>query len=175
MTWELFAYFMLVSLLAFGGGQAALPLIERVAVAERHWINSQDFAAASGLGYVTPGPILITATFIGYRAGGLPGALAATMGVFLMPWLLAALAAHILRPFLGRPWLHGFGVGAAPAVVGLLGITAVSLARHAFTHWGHVVVAAIAFLLAARTKIHPVVILAGGTLLALLLIRLPPG
>lgn len=175
MTLELFVYFVLVSLLAFGGGQAALPLIERTAVAERQWISSQDFAAASGLGYVTPGPILITATFIGYRAGGLVGALAATLGIFLMPWLLAASISRILRPFLDRPWVRGFGEGAGPAVVGLLGVTAVSLARHTFTHWGHFVVAGIALLLATRTKLHPIVILVGGTLLALALGRLLSG
>ena len=50
--------------------------------------GESDFAAAVGCGYVTPGPVLVTATFIGYRVGGLGGATAATVGVFLMPWLL---------------------------------------------------------------------------------------
>ena len=90
MIFDLFWRFVLISLLAFGGGAAALPLVERLAVSEAGWMSPQDFAVAVACGYVTPGPVLITATFVGYRAAGLSGAVAATFGVFLMPWLLAA-------------------------------------------------------------------------------------
>jgi chromate transporter len=94
MIVQLFSRFVLISLLAFGGGGAAPPLVERLAVSETGWLSSQDFAVAVACGYVTPGPVLITATFVGYRAAGLSGAVAATFGVFLMPWLLAAAAAQ---------------------------------------------------------------------------------
>ena len=104
-------------------------------------MSPQDFAAAVACGYVTPGPVLITATFIGYRAAGLSGAVAATFGVFLMPWLLAAAAAQQLQRFMQHPRLAGFGRGAAPAVVGLLGVTALSVAKHSFTHWGYALIA----------------------------------
>ena len=119
MIFDLFWRFVLISLLAFGGGGAALPLVERLAVSETGWLSSQDFAVAVACGYVTPGPVLITATFVGYRAAGLSGAVAATFGVFLMPWLLAAAAAQQLQRFMQHPRLAGFGRGAAPAVVGL--------------------------------------------------------
>ena len=162
---ELFWRFVLISLLAFGGGQAALPLVERVSVAERGWISSQDFATAAAFGYVTPGPVLITATFIGYRVAGITGALAATVGAFLMPWALAALASHTLRRAVRSRWLMGFGRGAAPAVIGLLGVTAFSLGRSAFDSWPLLLIAAVALLLSLRTKIHPILILLGGALL----------
>jgi len=87
---------VVISLLAFGGGGAALPLVERLAVSEAGWVSPQDFAMAVACGYLTPGPVLITATFVGYRAAGLSGAVAATVGVFLMPWFLAAAAAQQL-------------------------------------------------------------------------------
>jgi chromate transporter len=112
--------------------------------------------------YVTPGPVLILATFVGFHAAGLAGAGVATLAVFALPWLLAALAAQQLRRHLQHPLLRGFGRGAGPAVVGLLGVTALSLARASFLHWGYAAVALGAFALAARTKVHPVAILVGG-------------
>jgi chromate transporter len=165
MIFDLFWRFVLVSLLAFGGGGAALPLIERLAVSETGWVNPQDFAAAVACGYVTPGPVLITATFIGYRAAGLSGAVSATVGIFLMPWLLAAAAAQQLQRFMQHPWLAGFGRGAAPAVVGLLGVTALSMAKQSFTHWAYALIAVIALGLALRTKVHPILILIGSGVL----------
>jgi chromate transporter len=162
MIVDLFWRFVLISLLAFGGGGAALPLVERLAVSETGWVSPQDFAAAVACGYVTPGPVLITATFIGYRAAGLTGAVASTVGIFLMPWFLAAAAAQQLQRFLQHRWLAGFGRGAAPAVVGLLGVTALSLAKQSFTHWAYALMAAIALVLALWTKVHPILILIGG-------------
>ena len=164
MILDLFWRFVLVSLLAFGGGGAALPLVERITVGETGWVSAQDFAAAVAFGYVTPGPVLITATFIGYRAAGLAGAASATLGVFLMPWVLAAAAAQQLQRLLQHAWLRGFGLGAAPAVVGLLAVTALHLARQAFTSWGYAVIATVALVLALRTQIHPTLILLGGAI-----------
>ena len=162
MILDLFTRCVLISLLAFGGGHAALPLIERLAVGETGWLRPQDFATAVAFGYVTPGPVLITMTFLGYRAAGIVGACAATLGIFLMPWALAAAAAHLLRQWVRHPLLHNFGRSAAPAVVGLLVVTALSLGRNAFASEVHIGIAGIALALALWTKLHPMVILLGG-------------
>jgi chromate transporter len=164
MILDIFWRFILVGTLAFGGGQAALPLVERIAVAETGWVSPQDFATATAFGYVTPGPVLITGTFIGYKAAGIPGALAATAGAFLVPWALAAAAAQTLQRFVQHPWLGGFGRGAGPAVVGLLGVTALSLGRSAFVTWPYALIAIVALFLALRTKVHPILIVLGGAL-----------
>jgi chromate transporter len=153
---------MLISALAFGGGQAAIPLVERVAVGEMGWVTPVEFASAVGLSYITPGPVLILATFVGYRAEGLAGALAATVGVFLLPTLLAALAARGLRGYLQHPLLSAFGRGAAAAVVGLLAATAVHLAGAFGFDWRLLGLATVAFVVVWRTRVPPMVVLLAG-------------
>ena len=165
MMWPLFWHFALISLLAFGGGKAALPLIERLCVAQMQWISPATFAAAVGFGYLAPGPVLITATFIGYQVAGLPGALSATLGIFLLPVLLAAGAAHWVNRLSQSRWLRAFGESATPAVVGLLFATSWSLGRSSLTRWPLVLVAVVSCALALRSKIAPGWLLLGGALL----------
>jgi len=71
---ELVGAFLLIGALAFGGGQVALPLEERLAVSTFAWVTPAQFGTAVGLSYATPGPVLIIAAYIGYRAEGLLGA-----------------------------------------------------------------------------------------------------
>src|SRR5215208_5622493 len=117
---ELIGRFLLVGALAFGGGQAALPLVERLAVADTGWLSPAAFSVAVGLSYVTPGPVLILAAFIGYHVAALPGALAATAAVFAVPVALAGFAAQLVDKLQGR-WFGAFGRFAAAAAIGLLG------------------------------------------------------
>ena len=108
--------------------------------------------------------MLITATFIGYQVAGVPGSLSATLGIFLMPVLLAAGAAHWVKRLAENRWLRAFGQSAAPAVVGLLFATAWSLGRSSLTTWPLAVVAAVSCLAALRSKIAPGWLLLGGAL-----------
>ena len=126
---ELFLRFLLIGALAFGGGGSALPLVERLSVAETKWLTPQDFAVGVGFAYATPGPILILAPFIGYRVAGLLGALTATIAVFLIPVLLAGAAAGVTERLRTAPWFKGFGSYAAAAAIGLLGLTLYALAK----------------------------------------------
>ena len=162
LLWQLFWEFTAVSLLAFGGGQAVLPLIERDSVAVGGWTTTAAFTAAVGFGYLIPGPVTTLATFIGYQAAGFPGALATTLGMFLAPTVLAALTAAGIGKFAQNRWVGAFGRGAAPAVVGLLGATLWTVGRHALLSPSAVGIAALALLLAARTKTPPVILLMGG-------------
>jgi chromate transporter len=105
------------------------------------------------------------ATFIGYRVAGLVGGIAATIGVFLCPWILATLAAQQIQRFIQHPWLRGFGRGAGPAVVGLLGVTAWSIGQQAFTSWPFALIALIALALGLWRKVQLIFVLLGGALL----------
>jgi chromate transporter len=159
---ELFIRFAIISLLAFGGGQAALPLVERLVVSEARWLSASSFGTAVAFGYLTPGPVLITATFVGHRVAGLPGAIAATAGAFCMPWLLSTLAAQQAARWSDHAALRRFGAGATPAVIGVLGVTALALTREAVVGPPQLVIGAVALLLLALTRIHPAALLVGG-------------
>jgi chromate transporter len=126
---ELILRFVVVGAFAFGGGAAALPLIERIAVAETHWLTAQEFAVGVGFAYATPGPILTMAPFIGYRVAGVAGAIASTIAVFLVPVLVAAAAAGLISRVRNTPWFRGFGAFAGAAAVGLLGLTLYALSK----------------------------------------------
>lgn len=161
----LFLQFAIISLLAFGGGQAVLPLIERESVAGRGWMTSAEFTAAVGFGYLIPGPVTTMAAFVGYVAAGLPGGVAATLGMFLAPTVLAALAAAGVERLAKSRWVKAFGAGAAPGVVGLLAATLWSIAQKAVVSWPLAIVALTALLLAIKTKIQPLWLLLGGGVL----------
>jgi chromate transporter len=161
---ELFVRFAIISLLAFGGGQAALPLVERLVVSEAGWLSASAFGTAVAFGYITPGPVLITSTFVGYRVAGVRGAVAATIGAFLVPWILATATAHQAARWAQHPALRRFGAGATPAVIGLLGVTTLALTREAVVGAPQLLIVAAALVLIATTRVHPAALLAGGGL-----------
>ena len=81
-TWTIYATFLKIGALAFGGSYAAIPLIQQVVVDGMHWLNLTAFRDGIALGQITPGPVFITATFIGFKVKGIIGALIATIGIF---------------------------------------------------------------------------------------------
>ena len=167
LLWTLFWQFGLISLLAFGGGQAVLPLIERISAQQHDWVTVPAFTASVGFGYLIPGPVTTLSTFIGYQAGGLTGALAATLGIFLAPTILAALAAASVERFAKNRWLRAFSAGAVPAVAGLLVATFVHIAQQSLTSWPLAGIALVGLGISAKTKIQPLWILLGGGILGL--------
>lgn len=126
---ELSVRFLVVGAVAFGGGGAALPLVERITVADTGWLTPQQFAIGVGFAYATPGPVLILAAFVGYYVAGVAGALAATVAVFAVPVLLAAGSADVVTRLNRYARFRAFGRFAAAAAVGLLAVTLAALAR----------------------------------------------
>lgn len=164
---ELFWRWLLIGALAFGGGQAALSLVERTVVADTGWLMPADLSSGIAFAFMTPGPVLILAPFVGYHVGGVAGGLAAALGVFLVPWFLAAGAARMLRSATQRPWVRAFGRGAAPTVVALLLVSAFEIGRGSYVGWPSVAIA-VAALIATTRRLHPVLVLAGGAVLGVL-------
>ena len=156
---ELVARFLTVGALAFGGGGAALPLVERFTVAETGWLTPRQFSIGVGFAYATPGPILILAAFVGYYVAGVPGALAGTIAVFAIPVLLAAGSADIVQRLNKYARFRAFAGFAAAGAVGLLAVTLTALARPLVDiHPGLLIGSAIVFA-AERAGWSPVLLL----------------
>src|SRR4030095_13321244 len=124
---ELFLRFLLVGATAFAGGGAALPLVERITVAETGWLTPRQFSIGVGFAYATPGPILILAAFVGYHVAGVPGALAGTFAVFAIPIVLAASSAGIVQRLNKDARFRAFARFAGAGAVGLLAVTLIAL------------------------------------------------
>jgi len=121
--------FLRIGAVTFGGGLVMIPEIEAEVVNSHHWLNHQEFADATALGQITPGPVLIMATFVGYRVAGTIGALFATICVFLPSFLMTIAAGSSFRRFRTNRQMQAFLRGVAPAVAGLLVAAAWSVGR----------------------------------------------
>ena len=162
---ELTARFFIIGALAFGGGQAALPLVERLAVADTGWLTPAQFATGVGLSYATPGPVLILAAFIGYHVAAVQGAMAATAAAFTVPVVLAGFAAQLVAKLKDARWFQAFGRFAAAAAVGLLGVTLLALARPLVDIHPVLLLGSVAALAAELRGVHPIILIAVATLL----------
>jgi chromate transporter len=157
---ELVARFLLVGALAFGGGGAALPLVERFTVADTGWLTPQQFAFGVGFAYATPGPILILAAFVGFHVAGLTGALAATCAVFAIPVLLAAGSAGVVTRLNRYARFRAFGSFAGVAAIGLLAVTLAALARPVVELHPGLLAGALVVFAAERVGLSPILLLA---------------
>ena len=114
----------------FGSGLAIIPLLEAEVVQHYHWLTHAEFMDGLAIGQVTPGPVTITVTFIGFKTAGILGALVATGGIYLPPFInVLYILPRIWKKISGTPGARGFTSWAFPAVIGgILGAT-LNLAR----------------------------------------------
>jgi chromate transporter len=131
MTVKLFAFFFKTGLLVFGSGLVIVPFLKTYVVDEYHWLGDRQFLDAVAIGMISPGPVVITATFVGYVLAGVPGAIAATAGIFSPAVLFTLLATPILRHYRANRGLSGFIRGVTVAVVGVLAGTTYLVAKTA--------------------------------------------
>ena len=156
--------FLRMGSVTFGGGFVMVPLIEAEVVRTNHWLTHQEFADATALGQLTPGPVLITATFIGYRVAGTLGALIATIAVFLPAFVMTIAAGSSLRRFRANRQVQAFLRGVTPAVVGLLIAAAWSIGRAGIHTWLGLALAVIAAVVLLRFRISPFWVILGAGL-----------
>jgi len=153
-----------IDLFAFGGGFASVPLMQHEVVEARRWMDSSTFMSGIALGQVTPGPIVITATFVGYQVGGLAGATIATLAVFSPSFLLLLVTVPFLDRLRRAPTVQRALRAILASFVGLL--LAVTVRFSLVTAWTPVtILTALGCFIALRLKVNVVwVVVAGGLL-----------
>lgn len=160
----LFLFFLKAGAFVFGSGLAIVPFLYGGVVGKFHWLTERQFVDAVAVAMITPGPVVITAAFIGYLVAGAVGALAAALAVFAPPYFLVLLAAPYYRRFSKNSQVKAFVQGVTAAAVGAIAGAAYILARRSLIDSPTVLIAILSLvILTASKKIpEPFVILAAG-------------
>ncbi|HEV8439972.1 MAG TPA: chromate efflux transporter [Methylomirabilota bacterium] len=157
---KLFVFFLKAGSLTFGSGLVIVPFLEKGLVQSTGWLDERQFLVAVAMGMLSPGPVVITATFVGYLVAGFWGALVATVGIFLPSFLLVLIVAPILVRHRANPNVQGFVKGAYAAAIGTILGACVLLGRIAIGDWLTALVMAASLVALFRWKVsNPVLVL----------------
>lgn len=165
---ELVIVFFMIGMFCFGGGYGILPFIQGEVI-NRGWMTAQEFINIIAVSESTPGPLGINvATYVGFKMGGIIGAVCSTVGLMLPAFVLVLLAVHILRTEKGNALWNRFTIGIRPVVVGLIFYAAYNIARtelivttsgNISIQWISVLLALVGFFGVHKLKIHPVILI----------------
>jgi chromate transporter len=133
LTLEIFFEGLKAGLLTFGGAYTVIPFLRDSAVEGHHWLTSAQFVDGLAIGGILPAPLIIFSTFVGYVAGGLAGALAMTLGIFLPAFVFPIFLHRQLVAVAENERLHPFLLGVAAAVIGLIAAVTVTILETSVT------------------------------------------
>jgi chromate transporter len=163
---QLFFSFLVIGSLSFGGGYAMIPLIQREIVETRHWISLEEFTNLISVSQMTPGPVAVnSATYIGFRIAGVPGAVTATAGVILVPAVVVFILFWLTRRHKNTAVVRGALTAIKPVLIALIVYSAYSIGINVFTSWFSAVLAAGAFFIILLTSLHPAYLILAAALL----------
>jgi chromate transporter len=158
-------FFLKIGSVLYGSGYVLISFLRGGLVTERHWLTEQQLLDAVAIGQFTPGPVFTTATFIGYLIQGVPGAIVATLGIFLPSFVFVALTNPWIPKMRSSKVLSGFLDGVNPAALGLMAAVVIQLGADALVGWPAWVIGALAAPLALFTKLNPTWLIVGGAIL----------
>ena len=172
---QLFLSFLQIGMFSFGGGYAAMPLIQGQVVTLHGWLTMSEFTDLITISQMTPGPIAVnSATFVGMKIAGIPGAIVATAGCILPSCVIVTILARLYLKYRNLDLLQGVLKSLRPAVVAMIASAGILILKNAFwgsgesilltgPEWSMVVIFGICVLLLRKTKLNPVwvMVLAG--------------
>jgi chromate transporter len=150
---RLLVFFLKAGSLTFGSGLVIVPFLEKGLVQQTGWLNGQQFLVAVAMGMLSPGPVVITATFVGYLVAGFWGSVVSTIGIFLPSFLLVLIVAPILIRHRENPNVQGFVKGAYAAAIGTILGAGVLLGRVAIGDWLTALIGLASLIALARWKV----------------------
>lgn len=124
-------FFLKTGSAIFGGGLVIIPLIEKEVVQQLNWMTTQDFINGVAIGQLSPGPVVLTAAFVGFKVAGFLGALVAAIAIFTPSFAFIMLAAPLLRRLRQSAWVRVFLKGVTPGVLGAIAAASIPILRTA--------------------------------------------
>ena len=164
---KLLLFFLKAGSLTFGSGLVIVPFLEKGIVQDTGWLSPRDFLVAVAIGMMSPGPVVITATFVGFLVAGFWGSLVSTIGIFLPSFILVLIVAPILVRHRGNADVQGFIKGTYGAAIGTILGACVLLGKIAIGDLLTAAVALVALGLLFRFRISNPVLIAAAALVGL--------
>ncbi len=169
---KLYYTFLKIGAFSFGGGYAMLPLIEKEIVLNNNWIDPNSFIDIIATSQMTPGPIAInSATFVGYKIGGVLGSIVSTIGVVTVPVILILIISKFVSRFKNSKIVESIFTGLRPALIGLILASAYSVGTRAIFDIYSLLIALFIFIIVNRIKVHPILAIAISGVLGLIIYR----
>lgn len=170
VLWQLLVSFLQVGLFSFGGGYAAMPLIQNQIVTLHEWLSMSEFTDLITISQMTPGPIAVnSATFVGIKIAGIPGALIATLGCILPSCIIVMILAKLYLKYRNLDVLQKVLKRLRPAVIAMIASAGVSILVTAFfgesavtltnISWLMVAIFVICYVLLAKVRMNPILVM----------------
>lgn len=160
---QILSTFSGISLTLFGGGYVVIPALHELFVENLNWLTSAEFADGIAIGQITPGPIFVTATFIGYKVAGVLGAFLATVAIFTPPAVLTVLLSRFVKILNQSSVVKAAMKGVRAAVIGMIFASAITIGQTITPSVVSAIIFAAIFIISLKYTISPVyLIIASG-------------
>jgi chromate transporter len=171
LLWKLAGFFIKAGAFTFGSGLAIVPFLHQGVVLQHHWLTERQFLDAVAVGIITPGPVVITAAFVGYLVAGFWGALTAAAGVFLPVYLFVLFVGRYIIRYREHPALKGFVKGATAAASGAIAGATAILGQGSIIDIPTAAIGIVSLLLIWRWKLPEPLLVAGAAVLGFFLYK----
>src|SRR5450432_581550 len=165
---KLLLFFLKAGSLTFGSGLVIVPFLEQGVVQQFGWLDQRQFLIAVAIGMISPGPVVITATFVGYLVAGFWGSVVSTIGIFLPSFLLVLIAAPLLARHRDNANVQGFVKGAYAAAIGTILGACFLLGRIAIGDWLTALIGIVSLAVLFRWKVSNPVLIAATAVVGLI-------
>lgn len=166
---KLYFVFLKIGTFSFGGGYAMLPFMQREIVENNYWISMSQFSDIIGISQMTPGPVAInSATFVGYKVGGVGGSLVATLGVITTSFILVTIINKILDKFKESITVKAMLAGMRPILIALIIYAFIDLAKESYVDLKSIIITIIIGIILVSKKVHPILVIVIAAILGLI-------